>query len=205
MVVDNGASNTSGVQEDSAQMPDLKLHGQTPIVTNAGKRLCTELSPLVEMDNDELVMKIDAMIEKAFTTHLPKMIEQLKVSLEQSVKNLVEEHIKAHKNEMKDEMQQLERHNALRVKCQSEVLESYNRRDNLRILGIASGGGYEENQVTEEKVIEIAKKIDANVASSDISIAHRLPSRKPGAKPIIVRFARRIARINMMNISEEQI
>ena len=48
------------------------------------------------------------------------------------------------------------------------------------------------------KVVEISHDIGANVQASDISIAHRLPSRSNRGKQIIVRFARRIAKINLM-------
>ena len=86
----------------------------------------------------------------------------------------------------------------MRVECEAEVLETYNRRDNLRVVGIECETEYEQNEVTEMKVLDLAKKIEVTMASSDVSFAHQLPTNKPGPKPIIVRFARRIARINML-------
>ena len=188
------SNNGNVAQDGNVQMPDLKLHGQTPITTNSGKRLCSELSPLSEINDDALLKRIESMIEKS----MAKFVAEVKLSLEQSVKTLIDEHFKTFKSEMKEEIDQSERHNTLRVKCESEMLESYNRRENLRIVGMTSGDGYETNETTEAKVLELAKKIDANVVSSDISIAHRLPSKRPGPKPIIVRFARRIAKINIL-------
>ena len=188
------SNNGNVAQDGNVQMPDLKLHGQIPITTNSGKRLCSELSPLSEINDDALLKRIETMIEKS----MAKFVAEVKLSLEQSVKTLIDEHFKTFKSEMKEEIDQSERHNTLRVKCESEMLESYNRRENLRIVGMTSGDGYETNETTEAKVLELAKKIDANVVSSDISIAHRLPSKRPGPKPIIVRFARRIAKINLL-------
>ena len=78
------------------------------------------------------------------------------------------------------------------------MLESYNRRENRRIIGIEADTGSEDNDVTASEVVEVATKIGAKVSETDISIAHRLPTRKAGPKPIIVRFARRVARINLL-------
>ena len=202
----SGDDNASFEVQREQAMPGLKLHGQTPISSAAGKRLCAELSPLSESPEESLRTKIDSLIEtkfdslieKSLAAHIPKFLAELKASIDQSVKSLVEEHFKTYKEEIRKEMENADRHNALRTKCEAETLETYNRRENLRILGAPCSEGYEDNKTTECKVLELAKTIDAEVVSSDISIAHRLPSRRPGSKPIIVRFARRIARINIL-------
>ena len=110
----------------------------------------------------------------------------------------ITEQVKVLKEEVQNEVQFQNRQNHLRMKSEAEIVESYNRRENLRILGVASGEAYEDNEVTAEKVIQVANLIEAKVTNNDISIAHRLPSRKPGEKPIIVRFARRVARMNIL-------
>ena len=184
--------------EQRNQMPPgLRFHDQTPIPTNTSKRLCSQLSPLDEQD-DSLASRIDAMIAKSFEAYLPKYMDEIKASIETTVKSLVEEHIKGLKEDIFSEMQFQYRQTELKTKCEAETLETYNRRENLRILGIKSSQTYEDNDTTAEKVVEVAKLIGANVSSTDISIAHRLPSRKQDEKPIIVRFARRIARLNIL-------
>ena len=93
---------------------------------------------------------------------------------------------------------------AVRSKCEAEQLETYNRRDNIKILGLredANGNGEikgENIEQTLDKVIDLSKKLEADVDSRDISIAHRLPSRKGSTKPIIVKFSRRMAKVNIL-------
>ena len=53
-----------------------------------------------------------------------------------------------------------------------KVLEAYNRQDNLRVVGIKCETKYEQNEVTETKVLDVAKKNEVTMASSDISKAH---------------------------------
>ena len=40
--------------------------------------------------------------------------------------------------------------------------------------------------------------MEANVDVKDISIAHRLPSRKGNVRPVIVKFSRRVAKIDIL-------
>ena len=186
------------LDSEKQSLPGLKFQGQTPISTNIGKRLCSELSPLTESVDDVLMNKIQALIESSLSIYLLKFIAELRLTIDQSIKSLIAEHFNSFTTEIKEEMDIRERNNTLRGKCEAEVLESYNRRENLRVVGIECETEYEQNEVTETKVLDLAKKIEVTMASSDISIAHRLPTNKPGPKPIIVRFARRIARINML-------
>ena len=44
---------------------------------------------------------------------------------------------------------------------------------------------------TTDKVVEPSVVCEAKINASDTSIALRLPSKKPGERPVIVRFARR--------------
>ena len=66
----------------------------------------------------------------------------------------------------------------LKSLCETELVESYTRRENLRIIGVASEeGNHESNADTANKVVNIAKSIGANITQHDISIAHRLSGR----------------------------
>ena len=91
---------------------------------------------------------------------------------------------------------------------EAELLESYNRWDNIRIPGVKEDRSC-GNKVSEsysqsmQNILQLAEKVGANVASQDISITHRLPSRnKNKERPIIVKFSRRIAGIEMLQKKE---
>ena len=87
---------------------------------------------------------------------------------------------------------------------EAELLESYNTWDNIRIVGVKEDRS-SDNKVSEsysqsmQNVLQLAEKVGANVASQDISIAHRLPSRNKSKEcPIIVKFSRRIAKLEIL-------
>ena len=80
-----------------------------------------------------------------------------------------------------------------------------NRRENVRFVGIEeviernaqSKLPSEKLEVTVKHVVSLANTIGAPINEPDISIAHRLPSNR-GPKPIIARFARRVAKVSIM-------
>ena len=68
----------------------------------------------------------------------------------------------------------------LKSLSEAELLESYNRKQNVPISGIArnaESGSHESVEETTNKVLNIANEIGANITEQDISIAHRLPGR----------------------------
>ena len=69
-----------------------------------------------------------------------------------------------------------------------DAIEQYGRRDTFEIQGIPELP-YDNPQ---QLVIEVARLADIEVEANDISIAHRLPSKKQGK--IIVKFTRRAKR-----------
>ena len=103
---------------------------------------------------------------------------------------------------MEEVQQQIEgsRHDQhLKTISESELLESHNRADNIRMIGLKEMTKTDnQNRIIHEcedetidKVVELSDACEAKVNANDISIAHRLPSKKPGEHPVIVRFARR--------------
>ena len=54
----------------------------------------------------------------------------------------------------------------------------------------------EQQEVTLHKVVELSRAINANLDMKR-SIAHRLPSRGNGERPIVVKFSQRSAKINL--------
>ena len=102
---------------------------------------------------------------------------------------------------MEEVQQQIEgsRHNQHLMISESELLEIHNRRDNIRIIGLKEKTKtdnqnriiHESVDETIDKVVERSDACEAKVIANDISIAPRLPSKKPGEHPVIVQFARR--------------
>ena len=56
-----------------------------------------------------------------------------------------------------------------------DQLEQYNRRQNLEFEGLA----YQKDEDVSQLVIDVAEKIGVKLQKTDISVAHRLPT-KPG-------------------------
>ena len=49
-----------------------------------------------------------------------------------------------------------------------------------------------------DKVLDLTNKLVARVDKMDLSIAHRLPPRRGNVRPVIVKFSRRVANIDVM-------
>ena len=82
-----------------------------------------------------------------------------------------------------------------------ERLEQYGRRENVRVYGVPETAGED----TTEKVVALARRIDVNVSTADISVSHRLPSSKRRGpsqperhRPIIVKFVRREQKVQLL-------
>ena len=48
------------------------------------------------------------------------------------------------------------------------------------------------------KVVKLGRFLESEINEPDISIAHRLPTKKPGHRQLIVRFSRRITKNNIL-------
>ena len=96
-------------------------------------------------------------------------------------------------------LQEVERRCYLKSISEAELLEAYNRRDNIKVSGIVEevedGPRGENSKATALKVTEILKAIDAGVELNDISIALWLPA-GGSHRPIIVYFSRRSSKID---------
>ena len=94
----------------------------------------------------------------------------------------------------------------LKAMAHSEELEQYNRRENLRISGIPEATYIDPNGTTRpetskasvHKFVELGRFLENEINEQDISIAHRLPTKKSGQRQLIVRFSRRITKINIL-------
>ena len=144
------------------------------------KRMRSELSPISELSNLD---NIDKLVEAGVERSLQKHFSQLSDQLINQMRILLDEAVKSIKTELRSEMISMEKRLELKMKSEAELLESYNRRENIRIIGVPKefkknkDGKFigEESEKTLEKVIGIANEADANVLPSDISITQRLP------------------------------
>ena len=195
---------------EQPKMPELRYHDNTPVSKPAAKRPLVEMSPLNESDvSDNIKSYFDESIKAAFKKAIPEIAAQLKSELHELISTEVKKAMGIMKSEIVQEFQAeydfLSLQSDVKAKCEAEQLESYNRRDNIKIFNVMektqqlSTGQIKGESANEtiEKVLEISKEINAEVSEVDISIAHRLPGRG-ATKPIIVKFARRVAKINIM-------
>ena len=94
----------------------------------------------------------------------------------------------------------------LKSVSEAELLEGYNRRDTVQIIGLpevkrtgVNGQRFfEDYNQRFEKVLSVASEMGALVEKSDISIAHRLPGKKSNARAMIVRFCRRVSKVELL-------
>ena len=207
-------------------MPKLKHKDATPtpLKKPGGKRPAVELSQISESDFDDKLNNLkktvdDAMqeaikkaipdaVQEAIRKAIPGLIASIKDELKDFIKATVDTSVKEMKNEIvqfvQAETDDIQAKNEAQILCEAELLETYNRRDNIKIFGVneADASRQEPPEVTMQKVIDIAEVIQADVKDFDISIAHRLPAKGP-TRPIIVKFARRVAKISMMKRKRE--
>lgn len=86
-----------------------------------------------------------------------------------------------------------------------EELELYSRLNNLEIKGVRS------DDAPANVVKKIGEAIDEPISDSDIDTCHRMPTRKPDEKNIIVRFVRRdkrhafLAKARKQRVSNESL
>lgn len=87
-------------------------------------------------------------------------------------------------------------------KYDSDTLEQYTRRDNIRITGVEEEGD-ETEEVLEAKIIELANDMGVVLKTDDISIAHRLGKPQGKNRPVIVRLCHRKKRNEMLRKKKE--
>ena len=93
----------------------------------------------------------------------------------------------------------------LKMLPETELLENYNRRDKLQIMGISERITFDSNNRTIwesrdrtiSNVVELASDIGVILDKKDISIAYCLPSNKK-ERHIIVRFNRRVSKVEIL-------
>ena len=185
---------TLSPSKDAQKMPDLRYHDQTPLA-KADKRLCSALSP--EDNESDLTKTVQEAIQAAVASSMPDIMKTIQDQLTTKIKAAVDESLKSLREDITREFKETvfyaEERSDLKAKCESEMLESYNRRENVRIIGMP-----ESSADVMDRVVDLTSLLDAEVSANDISIAHPVPTKKPGPRPLIVRFSRRVAKVNLL-------
>ena len=206
------------VQEADNAIPQIRFQDQTPIPKSSSKRMRVSFSPDLQSAseaNNSLNETIESTIEKVLESQIPKIVEKLETSLSAIFKSLINQGLQDIKESvLKETMETIEmetRKCNLKSVSEAELLEKYNRRDNVRIIGLPEVKGtadngqrfFEDYNQSIEKVLSVASEMGAQVDKSDISIAHRLPGRNSKARPMIVRFCRRVSKVEILRKKKE--
>ena len=192
---------------EKEQMPGIRYHDQTPVAKADNKRLRSAFSPTDDNDNND---ELKNTIQEAVASAIPGIVKIIEEQIIQSIQSAIDERLNKAKDEIKKEVNEsiyyAEERCNLKAKCESELLESYNRRENVRIIGLPEEvsddpekKNDEDYDRTSEKVVDFGSALESSITSDDISIAHRLPNFN-GQRPrhVIVRFTRRVAKINLL-------
>jgi len=139
------------------------------------------------MDEEKIKTIFNDILDKKLEG-IFKSFDDLKLTLE-TLKD-ANKNLKSENDSLKRRVNQLEADvDILKQNCDDQ--EQYIRRECLEIHGVPAMAGENTNQI----VTNISSLIDVSVKPEDISVSHRLPTRKKGNKdqssPIIVRFVRR--------------
>lgn len=84
-------------------------------------------------------------------------------------------------------------------RSEQDKLEQYSRIDNVKIFGLEEN----ENEILEDKIIELGKVAGVEMKKEDISVCHRLPRGRGGHRPTIVKFVRRTTKANLMQSKQK--
>ena len=155
------------------------------------------LSPVNEISLEPAVVKsIEESIHKSITSLIPTIMETIRSELRVTIDEIVDKKVNELRSEMMCELDIQTADAKLKTLSEPEILEIYNRRENIKIIGLQSIQReiYEE---TATLIRELASEMDVQLDERDIWIAHLLPS-KSANKPVIVKFTRRGSKINML-------
>ena len=134
-----------------------------PVCCNPStKRTCIKLSPCGEESSVEeklnLAKKVKGAISNSVNALIPKLLDDIKVQIKEVINLAIIEAISKVKDELmiwvKGEISHNEKIN-LKTLSESELLENYNRRDNVKILGLKeiNDGQREMMETTIKKLL----------------------------------------------------
>ena len=143
MMMTNGHQNSHS-QAYQTTPPPLSYLGRTP-VAKGPKRGCTELSPVTENPDANL----EAIIQNTIRNAIPDIMAQMQQQIEASIARAVQDSLATFKQQVKTEMVDLENRCYLKTLSESDVHESYNRRDNVKIFNLKMDEGKTREEYTD--------------------------------------------------------
>ena len=196
-------------QNFSEAIPELRFHGETPLrngkdldthVAKSVNRRCTVLSAVEQSNPDvNLEKTVESSIKRLIDNLVPCILETIRNELRNTISEIVDAKISDLRNELEGKVNLEDTKSKLKTLSESELLETYNRRDNIKVLGLSpySTDGKENYEQTSKLVVDVASDIGMILKEEDISFAHRLPSNFE-RKPIIAKFVRRVRKLDFM-------
>ena len=129
-------------------IPELRFHGETPIrngkdhdtpVAKSVKRSCTVLSPVEESNSDvNLEKTVESSIIRSIDKLVPCILENIRTGLRNTINEIVDAKISDLRNGLDGKVNLEAAKSKLKTLSESELLETYNRRDNIKLLGLSS-------------------------------------------------------------------
>lgn len=193
----------SGQSLGQVPMPFLQsqMIGMAPTVHNTGFPSQMPIIQTSISDNDVLrvAIKVKDLMREEIESLVNIKVNEATRHIKNDIKNLQDENLK-----LKNSIQKLEN------RCNNNLddLEQYGRRMNVRIAGINE----DEEEDTDQVVIDFAKRINVNIRPDDIDRCHRVKRREREPNPnvetpfqddarpleIIVKFTNSKARLALM-------
>ena len=178
---------------------------QTP--TNSSMQKTPDRAPDRAYQNDHPAATIDdrlisSIVTKVLVAIQPVIVEAITTAVATATKAILDEVIAKQTGfeATSDQSGRLKK-NVQVGHFEVERLEQYTRKENVKIYGLEE----KEDENTTDVVLDLAKKMGADVTRADLSVCHRLGSsssrgqgqrRKP--RTIIARFSRREAKSTLM-------
>ena len=142
---------------------------------------------------------MEEVIQSALAAQLPSINAGIQAEVRNSVSAAINDAIAKLKDEFAQKLTVQEERCNLKSLSEAKLLESYNRRENIKVIGlpevIKDDGKPETYAEAIKEIVKCANKIEVNVDEQEVSIANKLPGAQRGKRPIIVRLNRRVSKI----------
>jgi len=132
----------------------------------------------------EKVLSSDSLLDKICDKICANIIDTVKTAVFEKVYQEVEKQLMPTVITLQEQISSLK----TELATKTDELESYSRRNNLRLYGLKEL----PNENTTQQFIQMCKdKMGLTINSDSIDCCHRLKSGKEGLKPIIIKFTQR--------------
>ena len=123
----------------NVDLPALRSHDRTPVPKPSTKRAHTELSPISHADEQQTDTwkSIEEAIKTSIEAAIRALIQQILNNLKERISETVDTAVAKAKEEILESVaadMTIERKAELQSQCEAEQLETYNRRNNLKIF-----------------------------------------------------------------------